>query len=281
MSLYNYYLLCLLIALFSMQTSPDAQVNSISIFPQTVQYPKKIPSKKDVWVFIMAGQSNMAGRAAIESEDTLCNERILTINEKDEIIVAKEPLHFYEPSMRGLDAGISFSNKLLESIPPTVSILLMPAAVGGSSIKQWLGDSLHRGIMLLSNLKSKMLLGEKYGTIKAILWHQGESDATRLGVNGYQYNLFLLHNIFRTFAHNSKLPIITGGIGLFEEDNSRKKLINEAIYANAEANKYTYIIGTSDFEHKGDKLHFNSYSQRLMGERMALMFIETLQKKIK
>jgi len=39
-----------------------------------------VPAKKKVWVFVMAGQSNMAGRGQVEPEDTVANERILAIN---------------------------------------------------------------------------------------------------------------------------------------------------------------------------------------------------------
>jgi len=264
-----------------MQLCLSAQDNGTSCFPQKVEYPKIIPLKMDVWVFIMAGQSNMAGRAAIEPLDTLTNERILTINAKGEMILAKEPLHFYEPGLQGLDAGFSFASSLIKSIPASASILLIPASIGGSSINQWLGDSLRRGIRLLSNFKSKIQLGERYGVIKGILWHQGESDVKRNGENDYQKKLFIIHNQFRKYAHNRKLPIVTGGIGLFLKDSLGQQYINEVIYANAAGNKNTYLIQTDDFEHKGDKLHFNSSAQRLMGERMANKFIETLYKKIK
>jgi len=59
--------------------------------------------KKKTWVFILAGQSNMAGRGVVEAEDTITHPRIKTIDKNGNIILAKEPLHFYEPTMAGLD----------------------------------------------------------------------------------------------------------------------------------------------------------------------------------
>jgi len=203
---YTYLIIFFFVSLFLMELNLFTQKNGMSSLPQTVEYPKIIPLKKDVWVFIMAGQSNMAGRAAIEPLDTLPNERILTINAKGEMILAKEPLHFYEPGLQGLDAGFSFASSLIKSIPVSASILLIPASIGGSSINQWLGDSLHRGIRLLSNFKSKIQLGIRYGIIKGILWHQGEGDIKRIGENHYQKKLFIIHNQFRKYAHNRKLP---------------------------------------------------------------------------
>ena len=86
-------------------------------FPKKTEYVKDMPKKENLWVFLMAGQSNMAGRAFVEPSDTISNKRILTIDKNDKWIYAKEPLHFYEPTMAGLDCGLSFSHKILDSIP--------------------------------------------------------------------------------------------------------------------------------------------------------------------
>ena len=125
--------------------------------------------KKDkTWVFILAGQSNMAGRGAIDfnpfNGDTITNQRIQTINQNGEIVLAKEPLHFYEPKMAGLDCGLSFARTMLLSIPEDVTILLIPTAVGGSSIKKWIDDSVHRGVPLWSNFKHQVEIAKKYNT---------------------------------------------------------------------------------------------------------------------
>src|SRR5690554_1837837 len=137
---------------------------------------KILPDRENTWVFILAGQSNMAGRGLVEPQDTITSERIWSIDRKGELVVAKEPLHFYEPKMAGLDCGLSFGKALLDDIPDNVSVLLIPTAVGGSSISQWLGDSTHRDVQLFSNFLEKVEIAKKEGVIKGILWHQGESD---------------------------------------------------------------------------------------------------------
>ena len=76
-------------------------------FPKMVEKVAKIPPKNNVWVFLLAGQSNMAGRGLVEPQDTMTDKRLLTINKNNEVILAKEPLHFYEPSRTGLDCGVS------------------------------------------------------------------------------------------------------------------------------------------------------------------------------
>jgi hypothetical protein len=99
-------------------------------FPKDELKAKLILDKQNVWVFILAGQSNMAGRGKVEPNDTIPNLRVLSINQNGELIIAKEPLHFYEPSMAGLDCGLSFGKEILKHIPDSITILIIPTAVG-------------------------------------------------------------------------------------------------------------------------------------------------------
>ena len=226
--------------------------------------------KKKTWVFIMAGQSNMAGRGAIEAEDTITHPRIKTINKQGQIVPAKEPLHFYEPTIAGLDCGLSFAKALIRDCPDDVSILLIPAAVGGSNIRQWLGDSVHRRVKLLSNFKEKMALAKQYGTIKGILWHQGESDANEKGLPVYKENMQKLFGIFRAEAGKKKLPILLGELGSFNINAAKQfKQINEIIGEYSSTDKHTAVIATADLGHRGDNLHFNAAALRTMGARYA------------
>lgn len=250
-------------------------------FPKQTAFPEKIPASANVWVFIMAGQSNMAGRGFVEPSDTISHPRILTIDRNNQVILAKEPLHFYEPSMAGLDCGLSFARTLIGNIPDSVSVLVIPAAVGGSSIDQWLGDSIHRSFKLLTNFREKVILGSRYGDIKGILWHQGESDAKAELIPSYQEKLQKLFSLFRGYASNPNLMVITGQVGEFPDDARNKVLINKIIRRHAAADPNTYMVKTSDLKHKGDKLHFNSESQRIMGERMAKTFLKKYRKSAK
>jgi hypothetical protein len=69
-------------------------------------------------------------------------------------------LHFYENILTGLDCGLSFGNAIVKDAPARISVLLIPTAMGGSSISQWLGDSIHRDVKLLTNFKEKVVLGK-------------------------------------------------------------------------------------------------------------------------
>lgn len=248
----------------------------IQFFPETELKPEKIPDKNNLWVFILAGQSNMAGRGLVQPQDTVPDERILTINKAGEIIIAKEPLHFYEPAMTGLDSGLSFGRKMIRHIPDSIHVLLLPAAVGGSSVSQWLGDSLHRDVKLLSNFKEKVETGRTYGEIKGILWHQGESDANQTDILLYKDRLSELLAKFREIAGKENLPVIVGELGSFSKNNDNWMKINHQISLYARQDKNTSVITTSDLNHKGDRVHFNSESQRIMGERFAHEYLITI-----
>ena len=232
-------------------------------------------AKKNVWVFILAGQSNMAGRGIVEAEDTIPNERVFTINQAGEIILAQEPLHWYEPLLTGLDCGLSFGKTLAPHLPDSVDILILPTAVGGSSISQWIGDSTYRNVTLLSNFKEKVALGNANGTIKGILWHQGESDTgSEELIELYQERLKTLFLKFRTEIGNDTLPVLIGELGSFSANDAKWQAVNKQIRAYVATDPFASLIPTSDFTHKGDFIHFNSEGQRTMGERFALKFIE-------
>jgi hypothetical protein len=240
--------------------------------------------KKDkTWVFIMAGQSNMAGRGTVDKNpfngDTITNRRIQAINQDGNIVMAREPLHFYEPKMAGLDCGLSFARTLLSFIPEDVTILLIPTAVGGSSITQWIEDSEHRGVMLWTNFKSMVEIGKKYGIFKGVLWHQGESDANATGIMAYRENLRTLFAKMRKETGEKRLPILMGELGYFSKTSNEQFMnINVVMHQYASTDNRSLVVGAKGLDHKGDNLHFNSVGQRELGRRYAFAFAEVFLK---
>ncbi|GAB3513918.1 sialate O-acetylesterase family protein [Emticicia fontis] len=232
---------------------------------------------KKTWIFLMAGQSNMAGRGIIEAQDTINNKRILTINKDFQIIKAKEPIHFYEPNLKGLDCGLSFAKTLLKDIDKSITILIIPTAVGGSSSRQWLGDSVHRNVQLLTNFRQKVEFAKTQGTIKGILWHQGESDANVKAIPLYKDNLRKLFSIFRKETENDKLPILVGELGSYSNSPTEWNAINEIIKQYVASDPNAYLISTNDLKHKGDFIHFDSEGQRLMGQRFAEAYLKLMK----
>lgn len=273
---------CLLIVCACLDNSVPvfSQPDQRSInFPKQLEGVERIPSKRNLWIFLLAGQSNMAGRGLVEPQDTLADSRVLTITKNNEWIRAKEPLHFYEPNLAGLDCGLSFGKTLVHKLNDSITVAVIPCAVGGSSINQWLGDSLFRNVKLLSNFKSKVEFVKNYGVIKGILWHQGESDSHPGSAESYPKNLAALIDVFRDYVGYRNLPVLVGELGNFtNEDNQQyREMINRSIHQVAKSKKNVFVIPTKDLQHKGDKLHFNSAAQRTMGERFAKEFLKCCQ----
>jgi hypothetical protein len=243
--------------------------------------PGVVPDKKKIWVFIMAGQSNMAGRGQVEPQDTVTHPRILALNRNGEAILAKEPLNLNEPAMVGLDCGISFARKMLEFCPPDVSILLVHTAVGGSSIRKWIDDSVYREVPLFSNFKKRLGEAKKLGIVKGILWHQGEADANDKGLPVHQSNLEQLFRMMRKEAGQKKLPIVMGELGYFSKTVHEQFMqMNEVFRAYSKTDSHTAVVSTKELEHKGDNLHFNTEGQRELGSRYAAVFAEKFLKKL-
>ena len=275
-----------IIVLIAMQLSVELLAQEICertrYFPKHMEYIDTLPAKEKVWVFIMAGQSNMAGRGIVEPKDTLPHPRIISLNKNNDWVYAKEPLHYYQPKVTGLDCGMSFAKELIQGIDSSCIVALLPCAVGGSSIDYWLNDSVFNGVRLKSNYKEKVDLAQNCGTIKGILWHQGESDAFPDKIQDYEMKLKANFMFLREYAGNSSLPIIIGELGSLEVAAKYKDnwdSINQIIEKLASSDSNCYLIETSDLEQKNDSVHFDANSQRILGQRYARTFLKTLADK--
>lgn len=231
-----------------------------------------LPKKENFWIFILAGQSNMAGRGLLEPEDTIPDPRIFTLDVSDHWVQAKEPLHYYEPGRTGLDCGLSFGKDMIRQLDTSIYIGLIPCAVGGSSVEQWLGDSTHRGVTLFSNLRHKAELAEKVGTIKGIIWHQGENNANPTLIKDYENKVLELFHQFRSAVHNDHLQIMVGELANFLSKNEYghyPDTINRILHHLPVRDPFISVIPTADLIHKGDSVHFDGPSQRVLGRRFA------------
>jgi len=270
----NRYILLFFISMliYLGSSAQDLQVN----FPKRIDYPKQMPEPDNFWIFIMAGQSNMAGRGIVEPEDTVPNPRIFTVNLDNEWVIAKEPLHLYQPKVTGLDAGVSFARELLKHVPDSVTIGLVPCAVGGSPIQAWLGDSVFNGVQLFSNFREKAGMAMKYGVVKGILWHQGESDAFDEKIPVYKEKLETVLSSMRMFLGDDSLPIIMGELGAYTRPEERQEnwnKINDIISQVPDDLNNCYVVPTNDLSCNPDFIHFNNVSQRALGKRYADKFI--------
>src|SRR3954469_4618409 len=134
---------------------------------------------KDLHLFLLIGQSNMAGRGTVEPQDQETNPRIFMLNKQNEWELARDPLHFDKPNIAGVGLASEFARTLAKR-DPQMKIGLIPCAFGGTSLDQW-----KPGGKLYNQALDPAPTAKKSGAIDGILWHQGEADAAASKVATY------------------------------------------------------------------------------------------------
>lgn len=146
-------------------------VGSSTAFAQTP------PDQMDL--YLLVGQSNMARRGATDAASKPNSPKIWAINRHNEWTMATDPLHEDKPAVVGVGPGLTFAQEVLKEYPDR-PIGLIPCAVGGSGIDDWLPGVRHEqtGIYAYDEMLARVKEAQKRGTIKGIIWHQGESDSS-------------------------------------------------------------------------------------------------------
>lgn len=231
--------------------------------------------KRKVRIFILAGQSNMAGRGTPESIDTTINPHIWMLNKAEEWVPAREPLHFDKPKVAGTGPGFAFARAVYEKDPST-DIYLVPCAVGGTKIDLWKPGAYDSATKTYpyDDAMRRIRKALPAGELKAIIWHQGESDCNPKLSGSYQQKLTELIQRFRQELNLPALPFIMGEIAHFRtEPNPDKVIVNNAIRTVATSVPNCGFVETNGLHHRGDTLHFDSPSAREIGKRYAAVYL--------
>jgi len=253
---------------------------SFLLFAQAT-YAQPVVGKKRFHLYLLAGQSNMAGRGEVEAVDTITNSRIWVLNKKGEWLLAKEPLQFDKPVVVGVGPGFSFAKKMAE-LDANIVIGLIPCAVGGSPIEMWQQANYFEPTKTYpyDDAINRTKLAMQIGTLKGILWQQGESDCDSVRSKHYSGKLVALVKNFRKDLKIKSLPFLAGTIAPFYEiGHPFAKQINEAIEGLPATLKRTAVVNSDGLMDKGDATHFNSESARELGIRYATVFISTFSRK--
>ncbi|WP_339877255.1 sialate O-acetylesterase [uncultured Algoriphagus sp.] len=228
-------------------------------------------SKENLHLYLLMGQSNMAGRGKVESIDTLTHPRVFMLNKAGNWVLAKDPMHFDKP-VAGTGLGLTFG-KVMANQNNAISIGLIPTAVGGSSINYWFADSLYQQTNsypyddMIRRAKKAM----ETGTLKGILWHQGEADSnTDANVKGYPEKFKAMIDSLKSDLGIESIPIVIGEIGyFFYSKASSAKSMNATINQIANKDECIELVTAEGLNHKGDSTHFDSDSYHALGARYA------------
>ncbi|GMN11308.1 hypothetical protein MTsPCn9_10850 [Croceitalea sp. MTPC9] len=226
--------------------------------------------------YLLLGQSNMAGRAAIRVVDTTELDKVFLVNDKLELEPAKNPLNRYstirkdDSELQRLGPGYSFGKELAKSINDT--IVLFVNARGGTEIDRFSKGSEYGLYEATMNRLKMSLKKNPYLNLKGVLWQQGESDRNKSEV--YLKKLKRFITTMRNDLKDPDLPFFIGEMGKWNKDYDmvRKELLT--VESNIEN---VHLITSKDLTNF-DEHHFDSKSQEELGLRYANSVYKNLYK---
>lgn len=225
-------------------------------------------------LFLLAGQSNMAGRGVVEAEDRMPHARVWMLDRSARWTPAVEPMHFDKP-IAGVGPGRAFGIALAEA-DPAMPIGLVPVAVGGSSIAAWVPGATHEqtGARPYDDAVARIRAAKPRGTFRAILWHQGESDATEASATSYESRLRSVIERLRSEIGDPELPVLIGQLGRFTAApwTAPHHQVDAAHRHLAATLRNVAFVSSDGLVDKGDALHFDGASARMLGRRYAEAF---------
>lgn len=215
-------------------------------------------------VFVLMGQSNMAGSALpFLDEYKEPSARVLVQNPDLTWSGAKTPLRG-----GGMSPGESFARHYAE-LHPGVTVGLIQCARGGRSIKELgKGGKDRDGAPNYDNTIKWATAAAKQGTITGVLWHQGESDC---GDAGYNAKLGTLAADLRADLGLPQLPFICGELGRYAPWTAG---FNGRIGAAAKDIPRCAVATSEDLLDLGDKVHFSGFSAEILGSRYLMQYLQ-------
>ena len=216
-------------------------------------------------LYLLMGQSNMAGRGLVDEESTVAHPRVLMFDKKRAWVPATDPLHFDKP-VSGVGPGLTFGKKMADA-QPAIRIGLIPCAVGGTSIASWApgqedkSTRTHPYDDMLARAKAAL----QAGTLKGVIWHQGEADVRN---PGYGKRLTELIERLRKDLSAPDLVFVASELTPLRPENAEAvAAFNDALH-DLHVPNYGWVSGAG-LDHKGDRLHYDTASARLLGQRFA------------
>ncbi|WP_339735765.1 sialate O-acetylesterase [uncultured Gimesia sp.] len=231
----------------------------------------KLPVNENFHIYLLIGQSNMAGRGIVDPAANKPHPRVLKLDKKGNWVPATDPLHFDKPKIAGVGPGSGFGPVIADAYPD-VTIGLIPAAVGGTPLSRWVkgGDLYERAVKLAKQ-------NQKQGVIKGAIWHQGEGDSSNPKLyDTYQKRLSGMIVDLRTDLNEPDMPFVMGELGEFFM-RPGVSTVNEALHGIAKAVPGTAVASSKELKAKGDQVHFNAAAEKEFGKRYAEQMLK-LQK---
>ncbi|OVA15909.1 protein of unknown function DUF303 [Macleaya cordata] len=229
-------------------------------------------------IFILSGQSNMAGRGGVNSHkkwdgflppECQPDPNILRFNSHLNWVEAHEPLHVDIDTKKtcGIGPGMPFA-KAIRTHDPSIGVVgLVPCAVGGTAIKEW-----EKGCHLYENMVKRAKASVRGGgQIRAVLWYQGESDTSHQhDADTYKVNMERFIRNVRSDLGFPSLPIIQVAIASGDEKWMEK--VREGQMGIELPN--VVCVDAKGLGLKEDNLHLTTEAQLKLGNMLADAYLK-------
>lgn len=221
------------------------------------------PTPKDLQIYLLIGQSNMAGRAPFSEQQAGPIPRCYLLNSEDHWEPATNPLNRYSTIRKGLgmqkmNPGYGFALAMHDH-DPKLTLGLVVNAKGGSRIEQWATDT-----KFYKEAIRRAKAAQKTGTLAGILWHQGESNNGK--PQGYLDKLKQLVENLRKDLDAPDLPFVAGQIRADEPINLELAKLPKAL-------PHTACVSSQGLKTM-DRWHFDAPSMLELGKRYAEAIIK-------
>lgn len=241
----------------------------------------KLEAQKNI--FILAGQSNMAGRGGVVNDTTTgvttwdgvvplqCqpNPSIMKLNANLKWVEAHEPLHEDIDTLKtnGVGPGMAFAKHVLEKNSGLGLVGLVPCAIGGTNISEW-----ERGKVLYNHMMKRVKASLRDdGNIRALLWFQGETDTVSLtDAQSYQARVHKFFLDVRDDLQSPLLPIIQ--VALASGSGPYIEIVRQAQLGIDLLNLKT--VDAKGLPLQPDRLHLSTPAQVDLGKIMADAFLQ-------
>lgn len=235
----------------------DAFEEFLSLEPSFPSLPAVKPGEAQYDLYLLIGQSNMAGRASITNEVASPLLQCDLFSGAQEWEQATNPLNRFSTvrkamKMQKLGPGYGFAQAMISAQPDRYLGLVVNAR-GGTKIQAWA-----KGKSYYKEALQRAKAAQKFGNLKGILWHQGEGNSKD---KDYLNLLTQLVNDLRLDLEDPDLPFVAGQIIKDLPVNDQLSRISEKIAHSA-------CVSSADLS-ATDGTHFDTKSQLELGKRYA------------
>lgn len=223
-------------------------------------------------IVLAIGQSNMSGRGSF-SDVTASMENVFLMTPAGEMEISANPMNKYsnirkDISVQKLGPSYTCALSLQNYLGKPVGFIVN--SQGGSSITVWYQPGKSNYDATITRAKE----AQRFGRIRAIIWHQGESDGSI--IDTYMSKLSTMVQSFRTQLNEPDLFFVAGELAYWRGGGTGSTAFNtmiRTISSNITNSDWVSAEGLTPLIDESDP-HFDGTSQKTLGNRYADKIIQ-------